>query len=164
VTDWNHIVEQCGRRLFVLAQRILGNAADAEDVVQDVLVEACRVADVETVANWPGLLHRLTTHRSLDRLRQRRPVEGLGAETAGGEAEPHEIAVANELAARLREAINRLPRQQAAAFCLRYFEDLSYDEIAAALAIDNGAAATAIYKARQRLKLLLDMTAKEPLP
>lgn len=164
MTDWNQIVQEHGRWLFVLAQRILGNAADAEDVIQDALVEAYRLAKDETVQNWPGLLHRLVTHRALDRLRQRRTHVSFADDMVGGDADPHEIAVAKELTSRLRAAIAQLPPQQAAAFSLRYFRDLSYDQIAAALKIDNGSAATAIYKARQRLKLLLELTSKESLP
>lgn len=162
--DWNQIVADHGRRVFVLAQRVLGNAADAEEIAQEVLVEAYRLAQLEPVRSWPGLLGRLATHRALDRLRQRRPTESIDAEPRARNADPQELAQARELATRLRGAIDTLPRQQAAAFCLRYFDDLSYDDIAAALDIDNGAAATAIYKARQRLRVLLDPAAKESLP
>ncbi len=149
--DWNQIVADHGRRVFVLAQRVLGNAADAEEIAQEVLVEAYRLAQLEPVRSWPGLLGRLATHRALDRLRQRRPTESIDAEPRA-QRRSARTGAARELATRLRGAIDTLPRQQAAAFCLRYFDDLSYDDIATALGIDNGAAATAIYKARQRLR------------
>jgi RNA polymerase sigma factor (sigma-70 family) len=70
-------------------------------------------------------------------------------------ADAVQIAVANELAERLREAIGRLPPQQSAVFCLRYFHDVSYEDIGESLGIDRGAVATALYKARQNLKSML---------
>lgn len=54
--DWNQIVADHGRRVFVLAQRVLGNASDAEEVAQEVLAEADRLAQIESVRSWPGLL------------------------------------------------------------------------------------------------------------
>ena len=53
MANWNQIVEQCGRRMLVLAQRILGNSSDAEEVVQDALFEAYRFAQNESIDNFP---------------------------------------------------------------------------------------------------------------
>jgi RNA polymerase sigma-70 factor (ECF subfamily) len=51
--------------------------------------------------------------------------------------------------------VAQLPPREAAVFCLRYFEDLSYQDIASTLNIRLGAAATALHKARARLEGLL---------
>jgi RNA polymerase sigma-70 factor (ECF subfamily) len=105
---------------------------------------------------WEAFLRRLAACRALDRLRQRRnavPLDGLAlASRADG---PEEVAIERELAARLRRCLTRLPRREATVFCLRYFDDLSYECIAETLHISVGAVATALHKARARLESLL---------
>ncbi len=156
MVDWEQIVSKYGPVVFGTAWRILGNAADAEDVTQDVFLQAYQTARAAEVRSWPALLRRLASCRALDRLRLRKHTVALHhldlPETAGG---PEEVAVGNELAERLRTALLHLPRQEAAAFCLRYFEDLSYQEIADALHTTPGAAGNALFKARAHLETWL---------
>src|SRR5438270_6094516 len=72
VTDWDRIVREHGPVVFATAWRILGHAADAEDVVQEVFLQAYQVQQQQTVRCWEALLRRLASCRALDRLRQRR--------------------------------------------------------------------------------------------
>lgn len=149
--DWNHIVERHARRVLCVAVRVLGSVQDAEDVSQDVFVEAFRLSQAGTVKCWTGLLVRLATLRSLDRLRRVRPVAELRETDRIDAVEPFQEAAAAELAERLRQAIARLPEQQAAVFVMHHFEGLSRNEIATALEISPDGVSTALYKARERL-------------
>src|SRR5438034_7887200 len=79
VADWQRIVTEHGPAVFGIAWRVLGNAADAEDVAQDVFFEAFREFRSTAVRSWPALLRRLTTFRALDHLRQRRATAPLDA-------------------------------------------------------------------------------------
>src|SRR5262249_8030887 len=143
------------------AWRILGHAADTEDVVQDVFLEAHRLRPSEPIKHWGGLLRRLATCRALDRLRQRKPFVSLnGFHVVGSDPGPEETAIGRELAARLREAVAQLPEREGAVFCLRYFDDLSYHQIAQTLNISGGAVATALLKARAKLEAQLTEVAK----
>lgn len=154
--DWDCIVREHGSLVFGTAWRILGHAADAEDVTQDVFLEAYQWPITRPVRSWGGLLRRLSACRALDRLRQRKnnvPIDGLAIMTA--DAGPEEEAVGNELAARLREKLALLPPREGTVFCLRYFEDLSYQDIAELLTITPGAVAAALCKARAKLEHLL---------
>ncbi len=156
MTDWDHLVREHGPMVFGTAWRILGHAADTEDVVQEVFLEAYRLRADGSVRHWGGLLRRLAACRALDRLRQRKatqPLDGLPLASPG--AGPEEAAIGNELARRLRDAVGHLPRREAAVFCLRCFDDLSYQEIADTLHITTGAVAVALHKARGRLEALL---------
>jgi RNA polymerase sigma-70 factor, ECF subfamily len=155
VTDWDRIVREHGSMVFGIAWRILGHAADTEDVVQDVFLEAYRLR-AGTVRHWGGLLRRLAACRALDRLRQRRAHGSLdGVALTSHEPGPEETVVGKELADRLRRAVGRLPQREASVFCLRYFEDLSYQEIAKSLQITTGAVAVALHKARSKLEAIL---------
>ena len=65
------------------------------------------------------------------------------------------------MAERLRRAIAQLPDREAAVFCLRYFDDLSYQDIADSLHIRTGAVASALHKARLKLESILLETTQE---
>ncbi|HEV3238190.1 MAG TPA: sigma-70 family RNA polymerase sigma factor [Gemmataceae bacterium] len=156
MTKWERIVQDHGPMVFGTAWRILGHAVDAEDVVQDVFLEVHRLWMERPVRHWGGLLRRLTSCRAVDRLRARKNnvcLNGLSLMSlANG---PEESAIANELSERLREAIARLPEREGAVFCMRYFDDLPYEEIAESMGITRGAVATALHKARAKLETAL---------
>lgn len=98
--------------------------------------------------------------RALDRLRRRKSFAALDGRIAQRGFGPEEAAIGNELAERLRQGIAELPPREATVFCLRYFEDLSYQQIAQTLHITAGAAAAALHKARAKLEGLLAEVAK----
>jgi RNA polymerase sigma-70 factor, ECF subfamily len=153
VTDWERIVREHGPRVFGTAWRILGHAADAEDVVQEVFLQAHQLHTIRSVRCWPAFLHRLAACRALDRLRRRRATVPLdGHDPACAEDGPEEAAIGNELAGRLRDAVAALPGREAEVFCLRYYEDLSYEEIAESLGMRVGAVGVALHKARAKLE------------
>jgi RNA polymerase sigma-70 factor, ECF subfamily len=164
MTSWDAIVSDYAPVLLRLTCRILGPGPDAEDAVQEAFLEGFRVSRNETVDNWGGLLRRVAVNRSLDRLRRRRNIEPLDVrETAGRGQSPEQAAIAKELMGRLREAITRLPPQQTAVFCLRYFEEMTYNQIAETLGIEEGAVGTALNKARHRLQgYLAEKTFSKP--
>ena len=160
-TDWDRMVREHGPMVYGTAWRILGHAADAEDVVQDVFLQVHQLQQAHPVRYWVGLLRRLAACRALDRLRRRRktvPLDGL--RLAAAIDAPDAALVERETSERLRGAIGRLPRREGEAFCLRYFEDLSYQQIAEALSITPGAAAAALHKARAKLEAALVEPAK----
>ena len=156
MTDWNRLVRDHGAMVFGTVWRVLGHAADTEDVVQEVFIEAHRWEQTKQVRHWPGFLRRLATCRALDRLRQRKhtvPLEDVLV--ANGQDSPEEEAIGHELAERLRQAVSQLPEREGAVFCLRYFDDLPYERIADHLEISRGAVAAALHKARAKLEALL---------
>lgn len=162
VTDWDCIVRNYGPLVFATAWRILGHTADTEDIVQEVFLQVHQMQRTETVRHWPGLLRRLAACRALDRLRQRRTTVSLnGLALTDREEGPEAAAIEHELAERLRRAIAQLPDREAAVFCLRYFDDLSYQEIAESLHIRTGAVASALHKARLKLETMLRETVQE---
>ena len=162
MTDWDCMVRQYGPLVFTTAWRILGHTADTEDTVQEVFLQVHQMLRTHTVRHWPGLLRRLAACRALDRLRQRRNTISLnGLSLTDRDEGPEAAAIEHELAERLRQAISQLPDREAAVFCLRYFDDLSYQEIAESLRIRTGAVASALHKARLKLEALLRETVQE---
>jgi len=155
-TNWTRLVREHGPLVFQTAWRILGHAADAEDVVQDVFLQMHQWEQTRPVRSMPGLLRRMATCRALDRLRQRKATVPLPDLPQEGENHLPEVGVLEqELHDRLRQAISELPQREAEVFCLRYFEDLSYQDIATELGIRSGAVAAALHKARLKLEAAL---------
>jgi DNA-directed RNA polymerase specialized sigma24 family protein len=138
VIDWDRIVRAHGPAVFGAAWRILGREADAEDVVEEVFRQARELARQGPAPCWESLLRGLAVTCALDQLARRD-----GSEWAA------------DAAGQLRLALGRLPRREAGAFCLRYFEDLSSDQIAAALHISQPVAAAALRAAQDHLFMLV---------
>ena len=152
--DWGKVIEKHAERVFRIAYRILGSVHDAEDISQDVFTEAMAVHQAGPVRTWTGLMVRLATVRSIDRLRKDQkkpdplPSVDINASTT---QRPDQELIAVELATWLRGEIRELPDQQAAIFSLAYFEQLSRNEIATALDVSPDAVSTTLYKARKKL-------------
>ena len=151
--DWSSIVAKHGRMVFQTAFRIVGCAADAEDVAQEVFAEAFSQASPREIANWAAWLNRLAVFRALDRRRQHRPSVSLDSGVfASVELSPPDEAIRRELAERLRDMISSLPRREGAVFALRYFEGMSNQQIGEALGITRGAVAAALHRVRTKLE------------
>jgi DNA-directed RNA polymerase specialized sigma24 family protein len=138
MNNWDRIVRQHGPGVCSTAWRILGDAAEMEGVVQEVFGEAREIARIGPVRGWATLLRRLAADAALARLRQRRPADG------------HE-----RQAAWRRSAVARLPGREAAVFALRYFDDLSTQEIADTLLLSRATVTACLGLARSRLEALL---------
>jgi len=162
MTDWQAVVGRHTALVWQTAYRLLGDYEDADDCVQETFLAALEISRRQPVRNWPGLLARLSTCRALDRLRQRMRDEARREEPVGwsavasADAGPEQQARAAELCERLRAALTELPPKQAEVVCLRCLNGLSYREIARELHINSAAVGRLLYRARARLRELLD--------
>lgn len=159
--DWHEIVERDGRAAWRTAYRLLGNRADADECFQEACLAAVTYARREEVRDWRALLQRLAAVRAVDclRRRQRRLVRALPDADAlpGATPGPEQAAEDAELADRLRAALALLPARHAEVFCLCALEDWSYQDAARHLAVSVDAVGVMLYRARARLRQLLDL-------
>jgi len=148
--------------LYSLALRMLGEASDAQDVLQDVFLQIWSRAgtydpEQSSVFSWSVLL---TRSRAIDRLRARErrlrivvgstaDVEPTGAANASTVETGADTANKNDEAARVRTLLNNLPPEQREAIELAFFGHLTHQEIAERLGQPLG-----IVKARIRRGLL----------
>ena len=153
-------------RVYRAAHRITGNPADAEDVLQGVFLRLARrtgppLAGDEAV----GYFYRSAVNAALDVVRSRQragwaPLEAvdLAPEAAGrtgataAEFEPEREHRLKGLRRALRLAISRLSPRSAEIFTLRYFEGLSYQQIADVTGSNSGLVAVLLHRTRARLK------------
>lgn len=154
--------------LLALTRRIVGDAADAEEVVQETLLQVWAQASRydsrrSSVATWMVLLAR---SRAIDRLRSRRvrerAVDAAGDETQGVHTSPEGPAAVwyEERRARVSSALAELPQEQRHVLELAFFGGLSQREIAETTGIPLGTVKTrtqlALRKLRQSLRGEID--------
>lgn len=155
--------DRYGRLVHSLALRIVGDAAEAEDVVQDVFLQAWQQAGrfEASRGSVPAWLLAMARSRAIDRLRARqsRP-EGHRADqdfelAADAGLLPDRHAIDVQHAGRVREALHQLPGLQRVAIELAYFEGLTHAEIAARLEQPLGTVKTRIRTGLLRLRATL---------
>ena len=150
--DFEQLVDEHQSMVFSLALRMTGDRGLAEEIAQDVFLEMDRnLGRIESPLHAMSWLRRVTMSRSTDALRRRR-VRGMHLwvemeETHGASVE----AASSPLGARVDGLLATLPEAQRAALILRYQEDLTPEEIAAAL---NAPVATVKSHLQRGLKLL----------
>ena len=151
--------------VYGLGLRILREAPEAEDLVQDVFLHLWRRAELfdGERGQFTGRLVSLARNRAIDRLRARRTRERKGdeyeAEVAAAPAAPGagpaESAYASELRAAVTRALQMLPEPQRVALELAYFGGLSHSEIAERLAAPLGTVKARIRQGMIRLRDML---------
>jgi RNA polymerase sigma-70 factor, ECF subfamily len=149
------VIESYRVDVYNASLRILGNAADAEDVTQDTFVAALqRMATYDPAQAIGPWLRAIARNRSIDLLRRRaRAPEPEVAHARSAEA----LAIENLEAERMRAALDRLPARDRALLVLRYWEDLPVEMVARALGMTDGAARVALMRARRTMGALLAM-------
>ncbi|WSG72261.1 RNA polymerase sigma-70 factor [Nonomuraea glycinis] len=142
--------------LFTVAYEMLGSAADAEDVLQETWLRWVKV-DLGQVRDQRAYLVRITTRRSLDRLRavRRRKEAYVGPWlpepllTAPDVAEDIELAESVSMALML--VLETLSPTERAVFVLREAFDVGYDEIAAAVGKNPATVRQIAHRARRHV-------------
>lgn len=153
------LVDRYLARLHALATRLLGDLAEAEDVCQDVFVQAWKKAprwqpgrsrDDARFGTW---LHGVTLNACRDRLRRRRPqsdaaLDDIGDDTPG----PAQRLASEDTARAVRAAIARLPDRQREALVLCHYQELPQAEAAALLGVSVEAVESLLARARRSLR------------
>jgi RNA polymerase sigma-70 factor (ECF subfamily) len=148
-------------KLFSVACRMLGNPADAEDLLQEIFLSAHRKLDgfrgESALGTW---LYRLATNHCLDYLRSRAArtnqlTDALDDERGVFGPERGGLAERSITKMDLERALAQLPDGCRAAFVLHDVQGLEHREVAEALGIAEGTSKSQVHKARLRLRSLL---------
>jgi len=148
-------------RLYSLACRMLGNPADAEDLLQEIFLSAHRKLDSfrgeSALGTW---LYRLGMNQILDHVRSRagragQVTDGLDDASVLADASGHRLADRAIDRIDLERALAELPEGCRAAFLLHDVEGLEHKEVSEVLGIAEGTSKSQVHKARLRLRGLL---------
>ncbi|HTI42742.1 MAG TPA: RNA polymerase sigma factor [Vicinamibacterales bacterium] len=158
---FEELYRQHARRLYSLVVRMIGSAQDAEDLLQEVFLQAYRklpgFRGESTLGTW---LYRLTMNHCLDHLRGRqakmsRATASIDEESVDEPAAPDPVVPSAISRMDLERAIEALPPGSKAAFLLHDVEGFEHQEIAAILGISEGTSKSQVHKARLKLRALL---------
>ena len=126
------LLETYGRELQTIGYLILRDRAEAEDVVIETLLTAFErggaIRDERALRAW---LLRVATNQALGR--RRKTARLVRLDLARDSAGAGDLASESSTRITLLDGIDRLPAQMRAALVLRYYADLSVDEVATAL-------------------------------
>lgn len=173
---FRELFERKHRRVYLIAYQILGDHAQAEDVVQEVFLrlwEHCAEYDdafpldawLRRIASNRAIDHWRTRRRERDRLVEAHPdgdadalIEAVAAaagSVAAAVADPEARLGWQELQEVWDELAGELPPQQRAAFVLRHIEGLPTAEVADALACSPSTVRSHVAEARRTLRAAL---------
>jgi RNA polymerase sigma-70 factor (ECF subfamily) len=145
-------------RVFGVALRMLGNAAEAEEVAQEAFVRAHRgLGDFRGDSKLSTWLYAITSRLCLNRLtsgerRLARQGEEVLLRLSDANPRPDTVLERGELEAALARAIAELPEDRRIVVVLRDLEGLSYEEIAQALELELGTVRSRLHRARADLR------------
>ncbi|HEV7516430.1 MAG TPA: sigma-70 family RNA polymerase sigma factor [Thermoanaerobaculia bacterium] len=157
--------------LLGLARRIMGNAADAEEVLQEVFVHVWNRGALydpgrSSVSTWLVLI---TRSRAIDRLRSRKVVERTHEAAQLENSETHtspegdQNVFMQERRERVREELAKLPAEQRQVLDLAFYGGLSQTEIASRTDIPLGTVKTRTLLAMKKLRNALRTEIRELL-
>jgi RNA polymerase sigma-70 factor, ECF subfamily len=149
------LVDRHFRRTLIVAERMMGARADADEIAQETFLRVWRAPEQwrPSGGRFAAWLYRVTVNLCLDRLRRQpeMPLESA-AETADPAADAEHHLAAGEAAQLVAAAIADLPGRQKAALVLCYYEELSNAEAAKALSVSVAALEALLVRARRTLR------------
>ncbi|MBN1769075.1 MAG: RNA polymerase sigma factor [Prolixibacteraceae bacterium] len=160
---FRELVDEYQQMVFSVCLGIVHSSDDADDVVQEVFIDAFRSvhkfrADSK-ISTW---LYRIAVNKSLNFIRdnkRRRFFQSIGAVDSPDIADeqhqsemPYHSMVEKERAEILHKAVDALPAKQRTAFVLSKYEDLSYAEIAEVMNTSIASVESLLFRAKQNLQ------------
>lgn len=146
-------------QLYSQIRRMVLYHDDADDVLQNTFMKAWLAMDnFRGDAQLSTWLYRIAMNESLTFLQKQRESLSLDAEEChvAERLEADKYFDGDEAETQLQAAISKLPDKQRIVFNLRYFEDLSYEEISHILDTSVGALKASYHFATQKLKAFLE--------
>lgn len=167
---FEELVNRNALKVNTLIYRFLGDPGQVEDLTQEVFLRVYRTAKRYTpTAKFSTWLYRIAANLSFNVLRAKRRGQPLQLDTVHSDdgetfsrdvaderlTPPHDRLDAEELRAKVAEAVNQLPENQKVAIILNKYEQKSYDDIAIILNCSTMAVKSLLSRARSNLRQAL---------
>jgi len=175
---WAELVQTHHRRVYGLCYRFTGNAADAEDLTQDLFLKI--YSNLGSFDGSRGSLQvwitTMTRNMLVDNFRRTKNLRATGSLDEGWETSdemqpadrlsskdrsPHEMAAQNELSRMVQAALAEVSPDLREAVILRDLQELDYKEIAQVLGIPEGTVKSRISRGRAELARRLERNPRE---
>ena len=151
--EFHDYVSSASPRLLRVAYLVAGNQADAEDLLQAALAKTYlawpRIRDREAVDAY---VRRVMVNTRTSWWRRSRNLPTTALDESVEAPQPRDAMADADLHDALWAALGRLPRRQRAAVVLRFYEDLTETETAAALGVSVGTVKSSVFRALHKLR------------
>jgi RNA polymerase sigma-70 factor, ECF subfamily len=149
------LVSRYQTAVYNMAYRMLGNPTEAEDAAQEVFVRAWKqLHSFQPERRFSTWLLSIASHHCIDLLRRRRPsapLDDVALYVPSDDPEPIDTVLQGEQSDMVRQLLDTLPDKYRSVTVLRYYNDLSYDEIANMTGLTESAVKTQLHRARRML-------------
>jgi RNA polymerase sigma-70 factor, ECF subfamily len=158
---FGRIVDAYKAPVYNLAYRMLRSGPEAEDAAQEIFLRAyTKLASYDRARKFSTWLLSIASNYCIDMLRRRRAtivdIEDVAFSLPSDAPGPERSALVQEQREAVARAINRLPDGYRLVTVLRYYNDLSYEEIEQATGLSEATVKTRLHRARRQLEELLD--------
>lgn len=159
---WGDLYRYYGAAIYRFCRRALPSREDAEDATTEIFMKVRdKLGQYDTGRPFSSWLYKVAANHCWDTLRRRRVRQDL--ETGDIESMPlqHpdpgqlELVLADRTSNDVRAALNRMPSRARMALVLRYYADMSYDEIADSLGVRRPFVGVVLLRARHQLREVL---------
>ena len=161
---FERLVETYENKIYTLALRMSGSPDDAGDIAPEAFLAAWRgLPAFRGEAGFATWLYRLASNAAIDYLRRQRKQRGelslddeeLGLDAVDAGPGPQDAAEGEEVRSAVAAGLGALSEGHRQVLVLRELQGLSYEEIAAVLAVDLGTVKSRISRARSALRKIL---------
>jgi len=165
---FEELVHRYERELYNYLYRYLGNAANAEDVSQKTLLAVLKgCGKFDAGRKFRPWLYTIATNEAVNHQRKAKHfrvisqmegdvgAEGIAESVVGNEPEPFEEPMDREIAGKVREAVDKLPKPLKQAVYMVYFQGLTYREAADAVGVHFTTLSIRVQHAVQKLNFML---------
>lgn len=160
-TDFQEIVQKYSEPLYWHVRNLVGSHEDSDDLLQEIFIKVWKALPEfrgeSSVSTW---LWRIATNEALSFLRKKQVRAALRFESLDAEAERvidnDPWFDGDEAQRRLAKAVAALPAKQRAVFCMRYFEELPYEQISDITGTSVGALKASYHMAAEKVKVSVE--------
>jgi RNA polymerase sigma-70 factor (ECF subfamily) len=154
---FSEIVNRYERRVFFVVKRMLNDDDESADATQEVFIKLHdSLKKFRGDANLYTYIYRIATNVAISYLRKRKVravvrLDEMVSNMLTGGNEPQRDADRDELKKLVAQAVAALPAQQKQVFVLRFYEELSYEEIAQVMHRSMGAMKANYFHAMKKI-------------
>ncbi|MCR9015631.1 RNA polymerase sigma factor [Aquiflexum gelatinilyticum] len=154
------LVEMYQKRVYGIIRKMLIIHEDADDITQNTFIKAFK--NIENFQGNSSLftwLYRIATNESLNFLERKKKRYFFSIEdhleTMSGYLDRSGLITGEEIEKRLHKALLKLPDKQRLVFNMRYYEDLSYEQISQITSTSVGALKASYHHAVKKIEIEL---------
>jgi len=156
VNAFRHLVEKYQSPVYNLIVKIIHDKDEAKEITQEVFVKAYEsLASFRSDHKFFSWIYRIAVNAALNQLKKQKKMVGL--DTLKGVSDAAEELM-NEREQLLQKAIKMLNEKYSVLIVLKYYEQMSYKEVAETMAITEKKVRSRLFEARQQLKEMLEKT------